>query len=148
MTDKTWRILCMVNAALFIGAIVISAALGGCDTLVETTSGSQMPMKCHWTYVATKYIAVIGVIASAAMSGFYDKYARRQVSAINLVTIIIMALLTTPLGIGLCAKSDMHCHTTQIALLADLTVILVISIFMIVKAEYKDGSIEKPKQTI
>lgn len=148
MKDTTWRILCIVNALLFLATIIVSAILGGCDTLLQTASGSEVPMKCHWTFVATKYIGVIGLVASIAMTGFYEKYARRQVSAINLVTIIIMAVLTTPIGIGLCAKAEMHCHTTQIILLGVLAVILVFSVFMIAKAEFRDDSIEKPKQTI
>ena len=148
MKDSTWRILCVLSALLFVCAIVISAVMGGCDTLIQTSSGSEMPMKCHWTFIATKYIAVIGVIASAAMTGFYEKYARRQVSAINLVTIIVMALLTTPLGIGICAKQEMHCHTTQLVLLCILGVILILSIVMIAKAEYKEEEPEKPKKTV
>lgn len=148
MKDSTWRILCIVNAILFIGAIIVSAVMGGCDTLVQTASGGEMPMKCHWTFTATKFIGVIGVIASVAMTGFYEKYARRQVSVVNIVTIIVMAALTTPFGIGLCAKAEMHCHTTQLALLGILAVILVLSVIMIIKAEYIDDGIEKPKQTV
>lgn len=148
MNDRTWRILCIINALLFVAAIVVSAVMGGCDSLVQTASGGEMPMKCHWTFIATKFIGVIGVISSVAMMGFYEKYARRQVSAINLVTIIVMGLLTTPFGIGICAKSDMHCHTTQLVLLAILAAILVLSVIMIAKAEFKEEGTEKPKQTI
>ena len=58
MSKTAWIIIGVIEAVAAIAIVAISAIMGGCDHVLETTSGGTCFMKCHWTFIAT---AILGV---------------------------------------------------------------------------------------
>lgn len=145
MTKRSWMIvsaLVVVGMAILVG---VSVFMGGCSNVIETATGATVPMKCHWTFVATAFTGTIGVITALLALISSTKEGRRNAAVATLAAGAATVLLTTPAGIGLCANTDMHCHQAAIMLWATSAVVLVLALVQIAKADPQKATVPKMK---
>lgn len=148
MNDKAIKIFGIINLLAFLGCILFSVIMGGCSSPVELASGSTMPMKCHWTFLAVPFVSLIGVIESVIMLIAKDKNAVFVSACLSIVTVVVAFLLMTNFGIGVCGHSDAHCHSTRIAVSICSAVALLSSIVVVAKARKAENNIEVPSKTL
>jgi hypothetical protein len=76
---------------------------------VATAAGGLVPMKCHWTAVASIALA-IPLLVTGVMQWFNKrKESQRALSILGAVMGVIVVLLPTAL-IGVCAHPDATCN--------------------------------------
>lgn len=149
MNDLQWRILCAINFIAFLAALLVSYVLGGCSTQLDLASGGTMPMKCHWTFYAVILTSLIGIALIVCATYVNERMARLCCMIGVLVTIVVICLIMTSIGIGVCGKSGMHCHTTRAIVFGCMAVSAVVTIisFVKVKKENTEG-LDVPKQSV
>lgn len=146
MNSRTWAALSGFTLVAMAGATQTSLLLGGCDGMIECTSGF-VPMKCHWTFVATALVSLIGVVSSiAGMFLAKSKDARRIAALVTLATSIVIALIPTSFVIGLCNGDGMTCHQTAIIVWVDMAAVAIASLVQLAKADI--ASSKKPKMKL
>ena len=122
--------------------VAVSVLMGGCAEPVETAAGGTVPMKCHWTFVATTLVGA--VTALLALTG-RTKEGRRFAGIATAAVAAATVLLTTPAGIGLCGNPDMSCHQTALVLWVAAGIALVVGIVQAAKADPKGAELPKMK---
>ena len=146
MNERSWKVLCAIELVVLVALTAWAASSGGCTTQVELASGSSMPMKCFWTFRAATLVAGVGAISSLlALAAKTPEGRRFSVIATAVATIAAM-LLPTPLAIGLCANSEMHCHVTALGVWVLGVIALVVALVQFAKADPSAAS--KPKLKI
>ena len=120
--------------------VAVSVLMGGCAEPVETAAGGTVPMKCHWTFVATTLVGAVGAVTALLALAGRTKEGRRF-AAVAAATV----LLTTPAGIGLCGNPDMSCHQTALVLWVAAGIALVVGIVQAAKADPKGAELPKMK---
>ena len=108
--NKIMIALQALAAALLIGAIKIWAPV--CGKMLETTKGSQVPMKCHWAGQAGMAVAVIILIAAAMALLVKKEYKGFMVITAACGVLLFMIFATK--FIGVCASADMRCQVTKL----------------------------------
>ena len=146
MGKTAWSVVCIVAAAVMAGITGVSAALGGCPTMLELASGNMVPMKCHWTFVACTFIGIIGVATGLAGLLCKEKTGRRAIALSYIVCAAIIACMPTSFAIGLCADATMHCHGTAHIVWALAAVAVVVGVVQLVKAD--PDKVKLPKQQL
>ena len=134
MSKATWNIVSIVTAVVFAAIALVSAFMGGCSSTVELASGSTMPMKCFWTFVADTYVSVAGIALALVGTACTEKTGRRLAGAGAIVCAAAAACLPAPFAIGLCANPEMHCHTTALIVWVLCAVAAILGIVQIAKA--------------
>ena len=112
MKTKMNKILIALQAlasVLLIGAIKIWAPV--CGKMLETTTGKQDPMKCHWAGQAA--IAVCVIILVTAVMALLAKKEYKGLMVVTAVAGVLLFMIFTSL-IGVCASAGMRCQTTKI----------------------------------
>lgn len=62
--------MAVVGVMAMAAVVAVSVLMGGCAKPVETAAGGTVPMKCHWTFVATTLVGAAGVVtALLALAG-------------------------------------------------------------------------------
>ena len=56
MGRRAWMLLAVVGVMAMAAVVAVSVLMGGCAKPVETAAGGTVPMKCHWTFVATTLV--------------------------------------------------------------------------------------------
>ena len=107
--NKIMIALQALAAALVIGAIKIWAPV--CGKMLETTTGKQVPMKCHWAGQAA--IAVAVIILVTALMALLAKKEYKGLMMVNAVAGVLLFLVFTSL-IGVCASAEMRCNVTKL----------------------------------
>ena len=125
---------------------IVSAVMGGCDTMVELANGNSAPMKCHWTFVADTFIPIIGVVIALMAITCKDQSGRRAAAVGYIATAIVAACMPASFAIGLCAMPEMHCHTTATIVWALCAVAVVVGIVQVVKSN--PAAADLPNRTI
>ena len=148
MNDRIIRILASIELIAFSVSLLLAVIMGGCSTPVELASGSTMPMKCHWTFVAVSSVSVIGIVLSACILIFRDKKITYALTIALVFTMVVIGFLVSDYGIGVCTHSDAHCRTTMNAILACCLVGLVCSIPLQRKARRKEEGADVPPKTV
>ena len=70
MGRRAWMVLAVAGVAAMAAVVAVSVLMGGCAKPVETATGGTVPMKCHWTFVATTLVGAVGVVtALLALAG-------------------------------------------------------------------------------
>ena len=113
MKTKMNKILIALQAlaaALLIGAIEIWAPV--CGKMLETTTGKQVPMKCHWAGQAGLAIAI--VILAAAIMALLAKKEYKGLMVITAVCAVLLFMVFATGFIGVCASETMRCQTTKV----------------------------------
>lgn len=144
MSSKAWKALsifgCALGAALFVVSLV-----GGCNGTIETSSG-LIPMKCHWTFVAIACIAPVTLVGFLLAAWSRTKDARRIALVMTAATLLVITLLPTPLGIGICANAEMGCKLSAAISWGIDAVAFIVVIVLWAKADPQAAS--KPKKTL
>lgn len=113
MKTKMNKILIALQAlaaALLIGAIKIWAPV--CGKMLETTTGKQVPMKCHWAGQAGLAIAI--VILAAAIMALLAKKEYKGLMVITAVCAVLLFMVFATGFIGVCASETMRCQVTKV----------------------------------
>lgn len=134
MGRTSWVIVCIIGAAVMAAVSCVAAFFGGCPATLELASGNNVPMKCHWTFVADSFIGIIGVAVALMAATCKDQSGRRAAAVGFIATAIVAACMPAPFGIGLCADSAMHCHGTALIVWALCAVAAVIGVVQVVKS--------------
>jgi hypothetical protein len=142
LSTTAYRVTAAVTFAGMLAGLLASILLGGCDHMLQCETG-EIPMKCHWTYVATTAIFAAGLLVAAMQFALKTKEGRRVAAFSTALLALCATFLTTPWGIGLCAMEQMACHTTALFVDAVTTVVVVTALIQCIKASPALAS--KPK---
>ncbi len=134
------NIFAVVAALFFVAISIVAITIGGCEKMIETASGGQTPMKCHWSFVAIPFIATIGAISSMLILAGDSKRSKQLLGGLSLLTCAIIAAIPSSIGIGLCGSTSMSCHNTYHVALVLVALSALFSILAIVKAPADDKS--------
>lgn len=150
MNDKIWKACSLASALFAAAAAVVSAALGGCDVMLECANG-LVPMKCHWCFSAVLAESVAACVL--ALFGLAQKTLEgRRAIACAVAVFALVVLAECYVVIGVCAMAGMECHTTRM-------IVTVLSVLMLAacavgavcaaRAAHADaGAAEKPKMKL
>ena len=145
MKKKSWTVLGIVLAVLLAAIAIVSKVKGGCTAMIECSSG-MVPMKCHWTFVATCYVGVAGAVMALLGSFAASCEGRRlSVAAAGICSAVAM-LLASPAGIGTCAHADSLCNGTAAIVYGLGAVAIVLAAIMALKAD--PAAAERPKMSL
>lgn len=145
MGRRAWMLLAVVGVMAMAAVVAVSVLMGGCAKPVETAAGGTVPMKCHWTFVATTLVGAAGVVTALLALAGRTKEWRRFAGIATVAVAAATVLLTTPAGIGLCANPDMSCHQTGLVLWVAAGIALVVGIVQAAKADPKGAELPKMK---
>ncbi len=104
-----------LSAALLIALAVLIAVvppLTECareGKAVATAAGGQVPMKCHWTAIASIAMAIPLFVTGALQWFNKRKESQRALSILGAVMGVLVVLLPTAL-IGVCAHPEATCN--------------------------------------
>ena len=135
----TWKILMIVSALFGLAIGFLSLFHGECGGVIECTSGT-VPMKCHWTFLVTAALGFGSAVMSIAGFFAHDSQARR-LSALAVLVLLAVAVITSWLLIGVCAMHE--CNGNRTLLTVVIAINAVIAIIGCVKAD--PNKAEKPK---
>ena len=145
MGRRAWMLLAVVGVMAMAAVVAVSVLMGGCAKPVETAAGGTVPMKCHWTFVATTLVGAAGVVTALLALAGRTKEGRRFAGIATVAVAAATVLLTTPAGIGLCANPDMSCHQTGLVLWVAAGIALVVGIVQAAKADPNVAELPKMK---
>ena len=145
MGRRAWMLLAVVGVMAMAAVVAVSVLMGGCAKPVETAAGGTVPMKCHWTFVATTLVGTAGVVTALLALAGRTKEGRRFAGIATVAVAAATVLLTTPAGIGLCANPDMSCHQPGLVLWVAAGIALVVGIVQAAKADPKGAELPKMK---
>lgn len=136
MKQNQW-VGCAVLLLGILIAIVPQFIFPVCDGSIETASGKQVPMRCHWTAVAE-----LGTGALIAIGGILLLMVKEPGTqlGISLMTLFsaVLALLFPVWLIGVCPSPLMPCHAGTLPALVLLSlftmVILLVNLFCLSRA--------------
>ena len=146
MSKTAWTIACAVAAVVMAAMSVVSAFMGGCPGVLELASGSSVPMKCHWTFIADAFIGIMGIVSALVAISCKEQSGRRAASIGYIATALVAACMPAPFAIGLCANPDMHCHSTAIIVWALCAVAAIVGIVLVAKAN--PAAADLPKRSL
>ena len=147
MNEWIWRILNAFNFMAFAGIFLVSFLLGGCSSEVDLASGGAMPMKCHWTFLATMFVSLIGMTLAVCSTYIHTKPSRMSCTIGIIATIIVISLLIADFGIGICAHDGADCHTTRFDVVICLLVSLFASAISLIKCRFMYEGLEVPEKS-
>lgn len=107
-TNNILGILAAVDAILLFLCVKVFAPV--CTGTVETAAGKQLPMKCHYTAVVLVFLSILLLVNAVLV--FVTKQSK--VCGIMAIAISVFAFVvfSDSMGIGICMKPEMACHTT------------------------------------
>lgn len=143
MSKKTWTVFGSIVLVIMLAIVVLSVALGGCTGMLELANGNTTFMKCHWTFVSMTIAASAGALIALCSIFCKTKEARRMGAISVLILLAAVVVLPSPLGIGVCASLDMHCHMTVWATCGLAAVAAFITIAQLIKADPKAAELPK-----
>lgn len=91
--------------------MVFAVLFGGCEGMIETAQGGEVPMKCHWTHIAAGWIALVPIACGIGGLFVKDKAGRRALAVAAAAGAICLFVIPSNMGIGVCAMKEMSCHT-------------------------------------
>ncbi|MGN1403836.1 MAG: DUF4418 family protein, partial [Ruminococcus sp.] len=96
-------------AILALGTLILSVTCAACGNQLTLDSGSSVPMKCHWHFIAIDYFS--GIAFCIAMGMFFLRSTEaKRFGAVVLLLLSVGMLLFSVWGIGACAGAAMTCH--------------------------------------
>lgn len=143
MNTRQWRVMSILTLLLMAATLVASTLLGGCGGQLELASGGNVPMKCHWAFMATAFTSLVGCVS--ATCAFFSKgtEARRMTTLLSLIISIACGILPSSAAIGVCGGAEMGCQTTTAIIWALTGCAAIISIVQLMRADPMDA--QKPK---
>jgi hypothetical protein len=148
-----YRIGAAVALLVMLVGLLVSVIVGGCDTLIQAESGA-FPMKCHWTFIATATVFVLGIVVCVwQLVGLKTTEARRLAAVFIILVAVAVSFFPSPWGIGicssatdgmaLCAADGMDCHITAPIVWICGALLIVCALIQLIKAD--PDKVKKPK---
>lgn len=110
MNKKIIPCLEAIAAVVLLLAVKVIAPV--CTGMLELTNGNKVHMKCYYTSVAFVFLSIV-LIVNAVAALVRKEYAATGITVIVSGVLILTAFSNT-LGIGICMKPEMACHTTAV----------------------------------
>lgn len=112
MSRKIAKIMGAVGVALGLLIALTPFQLAPvCQKLLELNTGKMVHMRCHYTGQAEVFLGVTIAIISLMYLFSKSSNVQKYLGAVLAVLGIVVILLPTNFGIGVC-MSPMECHTT------------------------------------
>lgn len=112
MSLGKWKAFGVALACLAAVAAGVAAFKGGCPACIETVTGGCAHMKCFYAFHAVCLVEALAAAAALGLAFVKCKIGRRWLAAVCILAqACALAAMYTPLG-GLCASSEMVCHST------------------------------------
>jgi hypothetical protein len=144
MSKRAWIVVQVLAAACFAAGAVASFAMGGCSTCIETASGACVPMRCHYAFIASGFMCLVGAVASAVNLPGLEAAAHRTVATVEFACALFTFAAIQ--AIGICGDASMHCHQTLHVVLPCLAAAAILAVVQLVKADSKAA--QKPKMRL
>lgn len=128
MNKTAWTIVGAIAVIASAAVVIASLAMGGCDHMLETTSGGTCWMKCHWTFIAASFTGIAGIVSSVITVLAKTAEGRRVAAIMTIVVAAIVILFTLDAVIGLCGNAAMHCRQTALVVRIAAAVAIVCGI--------------------
>lgn len=145
MNKTAWAVLGAIATVASAAVVIASFAMGGCDHMLETTSGGNCYMKCHWAFVAAGFTGIAAVASSVLAVLGKTAEGRRGAAVATIVVAAIVIVFTTDLGIGLCGNAAMHCHQTALVVRIAAAIAIVCAVAQIAGANPEKVNAPKMK---
>lgn len=145
MNKAIYKIFGLVLIVLFVALSIVSKVKGGCTGMIECTS-AQVPMKCHWTFIAMIFVGIAGALTAALAFVATTCEGRRMASLAAALQALLAIVITSPLGIGTCAHADSPCNGT--AAIVYVLAVLAIIIALVMAAKAQPEAEQKPKMQL
>lgn len=145
MGKNVWKAAAAAIAVCMLVMVAASLFIEGCTKMLETTAGNMVPMKCHWVFIGTAIVGVVGLVGAACSFVCSTKEGRRVSSILVAVCAVAAIVLTTSFGIGICASAEMACHRKALFVWVPAGIALVIALVQVVKADPKAADAPKMK---
>ena len=145
MKKNAWMILAAIAIIAMIAIVGFSVLKGGCTGMLDC-GDKQVPMKCHWAFIATRTIGVGGLVMAIAAMFAKTKEGRIMSSLGVAVTAACSIVMVTSAGIGVCAKPEMLCNQTAPMVIGAGVVAIIVAIVMMVKSDPEKA--EQPKMQL
>lgn len=145
MKRGAWIALSAVVMLCLAIMTVVSVVKGGCTKLIECESGS-FPMKCHWTFIATTVVGVLGIVTGLLTAVASQREGRRMGALATALAAVAAIVIASPVGIGTCAHAESMCHVTETVVYVTCAVATVLCLVLTVKADPAEA--EKPKMQL
>ena len=98
MGRRAWMLLAVVGVMAMAAVVAVSVLMGGCAKPVETAAGGTVPMKCHWTFVATTLVGAAGVVTALLALAGRTKEALANREGQGTLDVAITVLISIVLG--------------------------------------------------
>lgn len=108
-----------LGVLLLISVKFISPVCKGSTVL---QSGAKMPMRCHYTSIATMIIAIVIIVLALEL---YYRKTYLTIAFIIIGVLLFLIPMNTQLSIGVCMK-PMDCHKTA-AWIKGISILLILS---------------------
>ena len=108
-SSKAISTILILVGLVVIGAIAIWSPV--CSKMIELANGNMTYMKCQYTGQASILLSIVLVIAGleSLISG-----SRKPWTIMTIGIMLLVVTFNSKLGIGLCKKNTMACHSTAI----------------------------------
>ena len=109
--NKSTMIVAAAQAVIAIAMLLVVKVIAPvCTGMVETAAGKQIPMRCHYTDAAVTLFAFLLLVCAVAC------FVTKQKVACGMMAVAIgvcgFVVLSSTLGIGICANPEMACNVT------------------------------------
>lgn len=145
MKKNVWTALGIVLVVLFAAVAVVSQVKGACAGMIECASG-QVPMKCHWAYIATTVTGIGGALIALLAAFSKTCEGRRMVSLAAVIVAVIAIVMLAPTGIGTCAHAESVCNSNAVVVYVLCVAAIIVGLVMAAKADPQAA--EKPKMQL
>lgn len=132
--NRGWSIMSIACAVCALAMIAIPVAFPVCSGMVETVSGSAVPMRCYWPFRVTTVLAIVLLLGNLICLRIHTPAVRRTFAALMAAVVVCAGIIPTSLVIGVCAAEGMACRTTFTLFGVCVLLYLVFAVFQICSA--------------
>lgn len=119
--------------------------INSCGGYLETTTGSTVPMKCHWTSRVAIMLGIISLVMVIIGMFAHSGEGRRMV-LLALILLMLSVLLLETVVIGVCNGSSMTCQIGRRVEIVTPIISIIYSAVLIVKCNPSSSS--KPRRSL
>lgn len=145
MKKNVWMIVAAIAAIAMLAVVFLSVFKGGCTGMLDC-GDKQVPMKCHWAFIATRTIGLGGFVMAVAALIAKTKEGRIMASLGVAVASLCALVSVTNSGIGVCTKPEMICNATAPMVIGACVIALILALVMLIKADPEKA--EQPKMQL
>ena len=139
--SKIWTICTLISALCMVAVSLFAFFDGECGGMLECTGG-LIPMKCHWAYLVTGFIAAAGTVLAIAGLAFSSREGKLGI-ALGVCVCSILCILVLYVVVGVCANEQMVCNQHRVKII--VAVIFAIAAAVVGAFAPQAGEPKKPK---